>query len=120
MKSEGEKALSIWENIEKGVQKRNNMLKKSQEFSDILGKISVFYEYKAKMEQNIKNMECVEKELINSQKQRLDITEKIQELEDKLKKGNEVIGEQQIVNRELQENFYKYEKVNYRYKSIKN
>lgn len=110
MKSEGEKALLIWENIEKGVQKRNNMLKKSQEFSDILGKISVFYECKTKMERNIKNMECVEKELINSQKQRLDITEKIQELEDKLKKGNEVIGEQQIVNRELQENFYKYEK----------
>lgn len=109
-KSECEKGLLIWESIEKGVKKRDNTLKESQKFSDILGKISVFYECKTKIEQNIKNMERIERELVNSQKQRLDITEKIQELEDKLKNGNETIDEQQKVNRDLQENFYKYEK----------
>ena len=110
IKSESENALLILESIEKDVQKKNNMLKKTQKFHDILGKISVFYECKTKMERNVKNIECIEKELINSQKQRLDIIEKIQRLEDKLKESNEVIGVKQIFNRELQENFYKYEK----------
>ena len=108
-KQEIEKAIKMWETIEKDEKEKNKLDKELKSLSNVLCNINDFYQYRGKISLNNKELTRLEKEKIVLQKEKINIEVKIQEGKRKLKSDNDAIKNIEEELEQLRQDFLKYE-----------
>lgn len=90
-KKETEKAIEIWEQIEKDKQEREKAAIKFQELSNVLSQIKEFYQYVDEININEKALVELEKTKTKLEKEKIKVDGEIQEIERKTKNNEDLL-----------------------------
>ena len=107
-KEEYDRAINTWNKIEQIKTKQENITKEIEQISDLLSKIEEFYRYDEKINLNITELRNIENGKINCQKEKISVTEKIRELDEKLQHNNTAIEKLQEKEEQLKQDYSEY------------
>ena len=107
-KVEFDKAIETWNKIEQIKKLQEKTTKEIEQTRYVLSNLKEFYSYKDQLNQNIAELNAVEHNKINCQKQKISTVEKINELEEKWKHGNSELERLDIREEQLKKDYYEY------------
>ena len=107
-KVEFDKAIETWNKIEQIKKSQEEITKEIEQTRYVLSNLKEFYGYMDQLNQNITELNAIEHDKINCQKQKISTVEKINELEEKWKHSNSELERLDTKEEQLKKDYYEY------------
>lgn len=107
-KEEYNKAIKICNKVQLIQKMQEKIIKEIEECTYLICNIEEYYNYINQIKINTKQLKTIEDEKINCQKQKINIVEKIRELDEKIKYNNTVLEELNTKEEQLKKDHYEY------------